>query len=118
MFMAAGRQLIANGKVSRAFLGVNLNARFGPAMAAELGLPRPMGALVSAVTPNSPAEVAKLRPGDVILEFNHIAVEDDAHLVNLVSLTAIGKSVPLLVFRDRQTLTIPVEVADRSRFPQ
>jgi len=116
MFMIVGRQLIETGKVTRAFLGVNLNSRFGPAMAAELGLPRPIGAHITSVTPNSPAVAAKLRVGDVILEFNHTAVEDDAHLVNLVSLTPVGKTVPMLVFRDRKSFTVMVEVSDRSKF--
>jgi len=118
MFMIVGRQLIATGKVARAFLGVNLNSRFGPAMAAELGLPRPMGTHVTGITPESPAEIAKLQPGDVILEFNRTPIEDDAHLVNLVSLTEIGKKVPILIFRDRKPITVMVEVGDRSKFGQ
>jgi serine protease Do len=116
MFMNVGRQLIETGKVTRAFLGVNLNARFGPAMAAELGLPRPIGAHVTSVMPRSPAVAANLQAGDVILEFNHTPVEDDGHLVNLVSLTPVGKTVPLLVFRDRKAFTVTVEVGDRSKF--
>ncbi|MCE5303587.1 MAG: trypsin-like peptidase domain-containing protein [Planctomycetaceae bacterium] len=116
MFMAVGRQLIETGTVTRAFLGVNLNPRFGPSMAAELGLPRPVGAHVTGVRPGTPAEAAKLQVGDVILEFNHTPVEDDAHLVNLVSLTPVGKTVPLLIFRDRKPITILVEVSDRGKF--
>ena len=116
MFMVVGQQLIETGAVTRAFLGVNLNSKFGPSMAAELGLPRPIGAHVTGVTAGSPAEAAKLQAGDVILEFNHKAVESDAHLVNLVGLTPIGKSVPVLIFRDRKTMTIMVEVGDRSKF--
>ncbi|MFZ1936744.1 MAG: trypsin-like peptidase domain-containing protein [Thermoguttaceae bacterium] len=116
MFMFVGQQLIETGKVTRAFLGVNLNARFGPAMAAELGLPRPMGAHVTSVMPRSPAVAADLQAGDVILEFNHTPVEDDEHLVNLVSMTPVGKTVPLLVFRDRKAFTVMVEVGDRSKF--
>ena len=42
LFMSVGRQLITTGRVARAFLGVNLNSKFGPALAAEAGLPRPM----------------------------------------------------------------------------
>ena len=116
MFMVVGRQLIETGAVTRAFLGVNLNSKFGPSMAAELGLPRPVGAHVTGVTVGSPAEIAKLQAGDVILEFNHKAVENDAHLVNLVGLTPIGKAVPVLVFRERKPMTIMVEVGDRSKF--
>jgi serine protease Do len=118
MFMFVGRQLIETGKVTRAFLGVNLSPRFGPAMAAELGLPRPIGAHVTSVMPRSPAVAANLQVGDVILEFNHTAVEDDAHLVNLVSLTPVGKTVPVLIFRDRKAFTVMVEVGDRSKFEQ
>jgi serine protease Do len=116
MFMAVGRQLIETGVVKRAFLGVTLNSKFGPAMAAELGLPRPIGAHVNRIEPNSPAETAKLQIGDVILQFNGTPIEDDNHLTNLVCFTQIGKSVPVVIFRDRKPLTVVVEVGDRSKF--
>ena len=116
MFMFVATQLIDTGKVSRAFLGVNLDSRFGPAVAAEVGLPRPLGARVNGITPDSPAEAAKLQLGDVILQFNGIPVEDDGHLVNLVSLTPVGKKVPLVIFRDRTPITVNVELADRGKF--
>jgi serine protease Do len=116
MFMAIGRQLIEKGKVARAFLGVNLSSNFGPAMAAELGLPRPTGAYISSVVADSPAAAAKLQAGDVILQFNNTPVEDNAHLVNLVSLTTIGKGVPLVIFRDRKPTVVTVEVGDADKF--
>ena len=74
-----------------------------------------MGAQVNAITPKSPAAAAKLQPGDVILEFNHIPIEDDLHLINVVSVTPLGKSVPMLVYRDRRTLTLNIEVSDREQ---
>lgn len=116
MFMNVARQLIESGRVVRAFMGVNLDMRFGPGMAAELGLPRPLGARVNGITPNSPAAVAQLEVGDVILEFDHKPVEDDSHLINLVSMTEVGKRVPLVVYRNRQLLNLTIEVADRSKF--
>jgi serine protease Do len=116
MFMIVGRQLIETGEMARGFMGVKLSSNFGPAMAAELGLPRPVGAYVTGVEPKSPADAAKLQAGDVILEFNRVPVEDNNHLINLVSLTPVGKSVPLVVFRDRKPLTVLVEVGrNRSR---
>jgi serine protease Do len=116
MFMFVARQLIETGKVSRAFLGVSLDAKFGPAMATEVGLPNPRGARVTGITRGSPAETARLQSGDVVLEFNGTRVEDDAHLINLVSLTEIGKKVPLTVFRDGRAFAVTVEVDDRNRF--
>jgi serine protease Do len=116
LFMFVARQLIETGKVTRAYIGVTLNAKFGPNTAAEIGLPRPMGAQINAVTPNSPAASAGLQPGDIILEFNHIPIEDDLHLVNVVSVTPLGKSVPLLVYRERRTVAVNLEVSPRSKF--
>jgi serine protease Do len=116
MCMFICRQLIETGKVTRAFLGVNLDSRFGAAMAAEIGLPAPMGARVLSITKGSPAEAARLQAGDVILQINGVRVEDDGHLINLVSVIEVGKKAPLLIFRDGKTMTISVEVGDRSRF--
>lgn len=113
MFMLVARQLIAHGKASRAFLGVTLDSSFGPTVAEELGLPRPVGARVIKVTEDSPAAAADLREGDVILQFNGAAVENDAHLVNLVNLTEVGKQVALTVYRNRRTITLRAIVGDR-----
>ena len=118
MFMNVAEQLIETGKVTRAFLGVNLNSKFGPATASELGLSRLVGAHISAITPKSPAEAAELKVGDVILEFDGTSVEDDSHLVNMVSLTEVGKKVKLLIFRDRKVFSVTVEVGDRGKFEE
>jgi serine protease Do len=116
LFMFVARQLIETGKVTRAYIGVKLTSNFGPNTAAEIGLPRPMGAHINAITPMSPAALAKLQPGDVILEFNHIPIEDHLHLINVVSVTPLGKPVPMLIYRDRQTLTLSIEVDDRDKY--
>lgn len=118
MFMFSARQLIETGKVTRGYIGVKLNSRFGPEMAADAGLPRLMGAKVIEITSKTPAESAKLLPGDIILEFNHIPIEDDGQLVNVVSMTEVGTSVPLLIFRNRQAQSVEVEIHDRAKYPQ
>jgi serine protease Do len=118
LFMAVARQLIDTGKVTRAFLGVSLDANFGPTMAAELGMPLATGTRVKTVMPRGPADLAGIRVGDVILKLDGTPVEDDAHLVNLVGLVEVGKKVSLEVFRDGKTIVIQAEVADRSKFGQ
>ena len=77
LFMAVARQLIDTGKVTRAFLGVSLDAKFGPAMAAELGLAQATGTRVTAVTRGGPAEAAGIRAGDVIMKLDGTAIDDD-----------------------------------------
>ena len=116
MVKGVARQLIDSGKVTRAYMGVTLDNKFGPAMAAEIGLPCPMGARVLAVTKDSPAEAAHLEVGDVILALDGTRIEDDAHLINLVSMVEVGKKVSLTIFREGKTVNATVEVGDRSRF--
>ena len=43
---------------------------------------RPVGALVTGITPGSPAEEIGLLPNDVILEFDGEPIDDDDHLVS------------------------------------
>jgi serine protease Do len=107
------RQLVENGRVQRAFLGVNLDSRFGVAAASQLGLNRPFGALVKEVIARSPAESGKILAGDVILRFNETKVDDDTHLVNLVALTPVGSEVPVVVYREKKEVRLLVKVGEK-----
>ncbi|MFM7034431.1 MAG: S1C family serine protease [Planctomycetia bacterium] len=109
-------QLVRTGTVSRAFLGVRLDGVFTQEAAHQLGLVRPLGARVTAVTKDSPAEVAGIQPGDVILEFDGTAIENDDHLVSLVSTTPTDHTVTLGVFRDRALIELSLPVASREEF--
>jgi serine protease Do len=111
-FMVVARQLIETGHVVRASLGVTLDAQFGPTAASDSGLPRPTGARVIKIAEKSPASAAGLREGDVILQFNATAVENDAHLQFLVKLTEVGKQVELTVFRDRKIVTVKATLGE------
>lgn len=116
------RQLISRGEISTAYLGVKLDYHFSKQLAvdtniaAQLGLPRLGGALVKGVTPGSPAANARFEPGDVIVEFNGIRVEDDSHLVNLVSLTPLNKVVSVSLIRNKQPRLVHVKVGRRDDF--
>ena len=114
MAMVIARQLIESGTVTRGFLGVSLDARFGPAAATRLGLDSPRGARVTAITPDSAAADAEVRVGDVILRFNHIWIDSDNHLVSQVSLTPVANPVPMLVYRDGEMVELTVTVGKKS----
>lgn len=116
MVMAIARQLIEKGVVSRAFLGVTLDPEFGPTVATEMGLPRLVGARVTAITPDSPAQRAGLKVNDVIFKYNDKWVEDDTHLINMVSLTPIGEEATLNVFRDGKVVQLTTKVGNRADF--
>jgi serine protease Do len=110
------KQFIERGRVIRAYLGVTLNQRFNAATAVQLGLPRKLGAQVTMVKAGGPAQAAKLQAGDVVLSFNGARVENDTHLIYLVSLTEVGREVPMVVYRGGKTLHINVRVGNKSDF--
>jgi serine protease Do len=116
MVMFVTRQLVETGGVSRAYLGVTLDRAFTQKQAHRLGMVRPVGAHVSAVTTGSPADVAGIRADDVILEVDGVAIEDDDHLVSLVSVTPTDRTVKLEVFRNRERISLELSVASREQF--
>jgi serine protease Do len=117
MVMVIADQLIERGLVVRAFLGVKLDSSFGPTEAAQIGMARPEGARVSGITRSSPAEMARILVGDVILEYDGVRIEDDMHLINLVSLTPVNKEVVVRLLRQGQPISLRVRVANRAQMP-
>lgn len=110
------RELTMYGRVRRAFLGVEFPRSFSHEKAHALGLPAARGALVSGVPANTPAQSAGVRPGDVILEFAGRSVEDENHLINLVSAMEAGRTVRLTVWRDGRKTPIDVVLGDWSKY--
>lgn len=108
-------QLIENGTVIRGYLGVQLASTLEPAEALRLGLNRVTGALVEIVHTSTPAEVAGLKPGDVILKLEDVILRDENHLINLISALPPGHRVKLVVWRDRRSQTVDVTVGDYSK---
>ena len=102
-------QLREKGKVERGFLGV-LIQDVDRNLAESFGLDQPHGALVSRVMPDSPAEKAGLRVGDVILAFNGTKLLNSSQLPPLVGTTRIDEKATLRVLRDGKQRNIDVLV--------
>lgn len=113
MAMKIVTDLIEHGEVRRGFLGVSLDARFTPMRAISLGMLRPHGARISAISPDSPAENSTLAIGDIVLEFDGVEIVNDSHLVTMVSLTEIGQEVPVTVFRNGKQQDLRVTIGYR-----
>ena len=103
--------LVKDGRVTRGYLGVMIQD-VTPGLEKEFKLKDNHGALVSDVTPKSPAEKAGFESGDLILEFNGKKVTDSRHLKLEVARTQPGETVPVKVLRDGDTKTLDVTVKE------
>ena len=92
-------QLIKNGKVRRAKLGVLVQGITSD-MATAMNLPNTQGAIVASVDAGSPAAHAGLKQGDVITEYNGKPVNTMNELRNEIAATTPGSTVSLRVLRD------------------
>jgi S1-C subfamily serine protease len=106
------QQLLDRGSVARGYLGVQLAASFEAGDALKLGLDRAQGALVETVLPETPAAVGGLRANDVVLQVNGVAIRNESHLINLVSTLPAGQRIRVVLWRDRQSLTVEVVIGD------
>ncbi|MBV9016786.1 MAG: Do family serine endopeptidase [Alphaproteobacteria bacterium] len=92
-------QLKTTGKVERGWIG----ARIQPVtdeIAESLGLDKSHGAMIAAVDGGSPAEKAKLQPGDVILSYDGKPIDRSRQLPRLVADTPPDKQVKVTIWRD------------------
>ncbi|MBJ9941111.1 trypsin-like peptidase domain-containing protein [Burkholderia multivorans] len=84
----------------------------GAGLAAALGLPRASGALVDGVEAGSPAAVAGVRAGDVIVQFGDRPVAGAVELNDLAATLAPGEQAPMRLIRNRAPVVLTVAVND------
>ena len=108
------RGVIANGKVEKAYLGVQYVA-ITPDVRTQYKLSVDQGALVrsgsgSAVESNGPADKAGIKDGDIITKVNEKSVGNQGGLGSLVAEFMPGEKVTLTIIRDgkeqQKTLTL------------
>ena len=105
-------QLMASGKVQRAWLGIQL-AELTPELAEGFGLSEQRGILVNDVIAGTPADKAGLKRNDVIIEFDGQSVSDLPKFRLKVADTKVGSRVPLMVLRDGKRIPVTVTLSQR-----
>lgn len=110
------KQLLAEGKVKRGYLGITLDS-VHEEFAKVYGLPEARGAIITSVTPTengqaTPAAKGGLQPSDIIVEFEGSPVINAQDLIQRVASTPVGQQVTLVFLRDangkldRKTVTV------------
>jgi S1-C subfamily serine protease len=105
-------ELIQEGRVRRAFLGVQMTD-LTPELARRGGLPVNEGALVVQVITGSAAEQAGIRARDVIVEADGKQVKDTQAVSSAISAHKPGDRMQIVVARGDQRLTLQVTLGER-----
>ena len=106
-------QLIDNGKVTRGYLGVaaqQISLQMAQAMGLSTADPTTDGALIAAVSADSPAARAGLKPGDVITAVNGTKVTNPSDLASDIADIDPGHDTSITYLRNGKTQTLSVAV--------
>ncbi|WP_373018819.1 DegQ family serine endoprotease [Thiomicrorhabdus sp.] len=115
--MNVAAQLKDSGKVARGFLGVQVQEVTSD-LSKSFGMEVPTGALVGETYPDTPAERAGIRAGDIILEFNGQKVKKSADLPPLVGVAKIDTPIKVLLLRQGKEVTVTVKLTELDKAEQ
>jgi serine protease Do len=104
-------QIVKTGKVVHARLGVEVQP-LNQSLAESFKLKTPNGALVAKVTPDSAAEKAGIKVGDVILKFNGSPILDAGQLSQRVGVMTPGDKASLEIWRDGKTVSLTATIGN------
>jgi len=103
-------QIKESGSVERGWLGVQIQP-VSPEIADAIGLDKAKGALVASVVPDSPADRAGLKQGDVIVTFGTSDIDEMRDLPRIVANTHVDETVDVAILRDGKMQTREVTIA-------
>jgi Do/DeqQ family serine protease len=106
--------LVEKGKVSRGYLGIGFQ-EIDKNTAEALNLPSTEGVLVQRVMPDTPADRAGIKTGDVITQFNGHQVMNGSQFMMMVAQVSPGEDATIEIFRNGKKLTRSLELADREK---
>ena len=102
-------QLIEHGNVTRGYLGIGIQD-LTPELAKSFGIKDTRGVLISQVMPDTPAEKAGVKQGDVIVSVGGKSVDNAAALRNEIAMTVPGTTLKVEVIRSGQKRSLNVKV--------
>ena len=90
-------KIIANKDVPNPYIGITISEKYDAATLERLGYPA--GAVVKSVMSGGPAYESGIRSGDIIVEFNGIAINNYSKLNDAVADSKVGSTVKVKIYR-------------------
>ncbi|MDH4128306.1 MAG: trypsin-like peptidase domain-containing protein [Spirochaetota bacterium] len=107
------KQIIANGRVIRGFLGIR-PANADESMSMKLRIKK--GVLINEVLAKSPAEKAGIKPWDLLIGVENKEIKDFDHLREIVTDTKVGSEITISLIRNDKTIKVKVKIGDLDLF--
>ncbi|WP_148717195.1 Do family serine endopeptidase [Chitinolyticbacter meiyuanensis] len=107
--------IIKDGSVVRGWLGVEPQD-VTTELANSFKLKEARGALVAGVVRGSPADLAGVRPGDIVLDIAGKPVTNTEALLNLIAALKPEQQIELQLYRNGKPLSLPVKIGKRPAF--
>ena len=106
--------IIANGYVVRGWIGVEPQD-ITPELAESLKLPRSEGVIIAGVLKGGPADLAGIKPGDIMLSIEGQPVPNTSDLFNRIAQLAPGSKSNMTVLRKDGEKTLEVPIVKRPK---
>ncbi|GAA5482620.1 trypsin-like peptidase domain-containing protein [Haloferula sargassicola] len=114
--MTALQTILERGQPIYGYLGVRRVDDLDRALRYSLGYDGE-GAVIRSVIENSPADLAGLKPLDVVVSYNGEKVENVTTLLNMVRRSKVGKPVPVEIWRQGKKQTLDVTIGEANVTP-
>jgi serine protease DegQ len=106
--------IVKHGQVVRGWIGVE-SQEITPELADSFGLGRDHGAIIAGVVRGGPADLAGMRPGDILVAVQGRKVANTNDMLNLIAGLAPGDKAQMNVVRKGRETTLDVTVGRRPR---
>ena len=107
-------QIVATGSVTRGWVGIEAQD-ITPELAESFKLPQARGSLIAGVLRNSPADIAGIKAGDVLLAINDNEIADSSNMLNLIAALKPNEKAVLKIARAEKEIKINVIIGTRPK---
>jgi serine protease DegQ len=107
-------QIVATGTVTRGWVGIEAQD-ITPELAESFKLPQARGSLIAGVLKNSPADIAGIKAGDVLLAINDNEIADSSNMLNLIAALKPSEEAVLKISRAEKEIKINVVIGTRPK---
>lgn len=107
-------QIVATGTVTRGWVGIEAQD-ITPELAESFKLPQARGSLIAGVLKNSPADIAGIKAGDVLLAINDNEILDSSSMLNIIAALKPNEEAVLQIARAEKEIKINVIIGTRPK---